>query len=203
MEKPILFNTEMVQAILAGRKTETRRIVPVDKWGTLVRRRPYQIGDILWVRETWDFLPCIVCSQDSECCKIAPYQPDKMETADGLTDGCFLYRADEEDPLAWRPVKWQPAIHMPKQAARIFLEVTKISRERLWDISETGATAEGCYTGWKPTETSTPAASARQAFMWVWQIVTRKGPVRQSWAANPWVWVIRFKRVIKPDGWPG
>lgn len=216
MLKPILFNTEMVRAIQEGRKTATRRIVkPNTSWGLellggqdtrltsddveLICDPPCAVGDVLWVREAWAFWPCVVCHSECECCEIAPDPPDKMETADGLTDGCFLYRADGDMPDGY---KWSPSIHMPKQAARIFLRVTEVFPERLWEIDEAGAIAEGLYKGWKQTEEMTPAGSARQAFMWLWQHLTRKGPVVQSWAANPWVWVIRFERCERPEGWP-
>jgi hypothetical protein len=235
MQKPILFNTEMVNAIQDGRKTVTRRVIRWERDQVIkvaqargklfahfaadeqipeqimtwymdrVLPRPYEVGDVLWVRETWDFLPCIVCRPNSECCEIAPDAPDQMETADGLTDGCFLYKAiDGDDPLAWEDVhKWRPAIHMPRQAARIFLRVTGVAAERLCDIDEAGANAEGLYKGWQLNGRGTMAVSARQAFMWLWQSLTRKGPIKHNWALNPWVWVIRFECCERPEGWPG
>lgn len=227
MMKPILFNTEMVQAIQDGRKTATRRVIrwdrndvikvasargkvfgyiPEDKpipellltWYIIsVLPRPFKVGDVLWIRETWDFLPCITCMERDCTLKPAVY-----EDAEAITEGCWLYRADGDNLVGWGGHKWRPSIHMPKQAARIFLRVTEVFLERLQKIDEAGAIAEGLYAGWRQTESSTPARTARQAFMWIWQWITRKGPVEQSWAADPWVWVIRFERIEKPAGWP-
>lgn len=237
--RPILFNTEMVQAILEGRKTATRRLIRRDRndvikmacakgknFGPFPENEPLpeqlmtwymrnyakrlcEVGDVLWVREAWDFIPCVTCGLP---CASNPKEigmtqfcirPDQMETADGLTDGCFLYRAEGETPVFSTGHRWRPSIHMPKAAARIFLRVTEVFPERLWEIDEAGAIAEGLYKGWKQTEKTTPAGSARQAFMWLWQHLTRKGPAVQSWAANPWVWVIRFERCERPDEWIG
>lgn len=215
--KPILFNAEMIKAILAGRKTETRRLIQSGNHKVLggqdyfngikhvygaetqggVIVAPFQKGDVLWVRETWSFLPCITCDAGNIC----DILPANIETADGLTEGCFLYRADGDNPVFWGGQNWRPSIHMPKKAARIFLRVEDVRAERLWSIEEADAKAEGVFKGWKPTEASTPAASARQAFMWLWQQCTRKGPEEQDWAANPWVWVIRFRSCEKPQGW--
>ena len=127
--KPILFNSEMVRAIQEGRKTVTRRIRKGDK-------PPFERGDILWVRETWAFWPCITCGEP--CVNSGIYSnpmygkaPETMETADGLTEGCFLYRADGEAPVFPGGHIWQASIHMPKAAARIFLRVTEIVPQRL------------------------------------------------------------------------
>ena len=213
--KPILFNAEMIKAFLAGRKTETRRLIKAGNHKVLggqtyfngvkemyaaatqsggVVVAPFQKGDILWVRETWAFWPCVTCGERNYCAE----KPASMETADGETEGCFLYRADGETPIFRSGQIWRPSIHMPRQAARIFLRVEDVRAERLWSIEEADAKAEGVFKGWKPTGASTPAASARQAFMWLWQQCTRKGPEEQDWAANPWVWVIRFEPCERP-----
>jgi hypothetical protein len=195
--KGILFSTEMVRAIVARKKTETRRVVKRDECGMMLR--PFAEGDVLWVRETWNFQPCITCAfRDSDC----GATPQAMQTDSEIIEGCYLYRADFEDEENTEERRWRPSIHMPRQAARIFLRVTEILPERLWEIDEAGAIAEGLYQGWMQTEKSPPAGSARQAFMWLWQHLTRKEPAVQSWAANPWVWVIRFERCERPDGWP-
>ena len=175
--KPILFNTEMVQAILAGRKTETRRLIRRNKHGYLIK--PYEEGDVLYVRETWDFLPCITCMERDCTLKPAVY-----EDAEAITEGCWLYRADGDNPIGWGGHKWRPSIHMPKQAARIFLKVTGIAAEQLCDIDEAGANAEGLYKGWKLNGRGTMAVSARQAFMWLWQSLTYKGPIENNWALS-------------------
>lgn len=163
--KPILFNTEMVRAILDGRKTVTRRVVKE----TSPQKFPYQPGDILWVRETW-------------C------QPAKH---------IFWYRADS-------PVKnllWRPSIHMPKEAARIFLQVKKIKIERLQDITEEQTLAEGCSgvfygngsnigSGWDLTP--------QNEFTNTWNKTIKKSNLdRYGWNANPFVFVIEFERIEK------
>lgn len=179
--KPILFNTEMVRAILEGRKTETRRVVkfPEGMTGRLPRNAndhlfypcgikypPYKKGEILYVRETW------------------------AEWSAG-----YVYKADgdaSEYPLSFVD-KWRPSIHMPKEAARIFLRVTDVRAERLRDITEADAVKEGLYKGWRLSGRGSLALSARQAFMWLWETITRDGPAYKTWACNPWVWVIEFE----------
>lgn len=191
--KPILFNTEMVRAILDGRKTCTRRIVKpqweecpackyvhneyiYDKLAENVycarcgyplvpeRRAPYQPGDILYVRETW-----------SE-----------------WTDG-YLYKAwNSPFPQAGEsPVmKWHPSIHMPKEAARIWLKVTDVRVERLQDMTDNDAEAEGCFD----------YTSTALGFPDVWDSTIKKSDLDSyGWTANPWVWVIEFERCEKPE----
>ena len=235
MLRPILFNNEMVQAILEGRKTATRRIVkPNTSWGLellggkdtrltsddveLICDPPCAVGDVLWVRETWDFLPCIVCRPNSECCEIYPDPPDQMETADGLADGCFLYKADCDSPLAWEEDghKWRPSIHMPKQAARIFLRVTEVFPERLRESFDEASlpmrelAAEGIliYEDCKRCLQRDRRDGAclicgksdqpRWEFSRLWDSTIRKDRLAaEGWAADPWVWVIRFERVSR------
>lgn len=262
MLRPILFNTEMVKAIQDGRKTATRRVIrwdrndvikvasargkvfghiPEDKpipeqlltwYINSVLPRPYQVGDVLWVRECWDFLPCVICRSESECCEFAPDAPDQMETADGLTDGCFLYKAlDGGAPLAWEDVhKWQPSIHMPKAAARNFLHVTSIfavdlqgSINKVWcpalelqgEGIDVGDDCRSCIeTYGNPaciSESGDPPDDdecgllddPRGEFAEIWDSTIQKDRLAaEGWAANPWVWVIRFERIEKPAGWP-
>lgn len=253
MQKPILFNTEMVDAIQAGRKTATRRVIRWDRNDVIkvasargkvfghipedgpvleqlvtwyinsVLPRPYNVGDVLWVRETWDFLPCIVCRPNSECCEIAPDAPDQMETADGLTDGCFLYKADCDDPLAWEEDghKWRPSIHMPREAARIFLRVTEVFPKRLQESFDEASlpmrelAAEGIliYEDCKRCLQRDRRDGAclicgkydhpRREFSQLWDRTVRKDRLAaEGWAADPWVWVVRFERCERPDGWP-
>lgn len=187
--KPILFNTEMVRAILAGRKTETRRVVkfPEGMTGRLptnandhlfypcgIKYPPYKKGDILYVRETWT---------------TTPNGQDYLYKADSDTDGAFI--RDKRGAL--NCPRWHPSIHMPKEAARIFLRVTDVRAERLRDITEADAVKEGLYKGWRLSGRGSLALSARQAFMWLWETVTRDGPAYKTWACNPWVWVIEFE----------
>ncbi len=222
--KPILFNTEMVRAIQEGRKTATRRVVKSNKRSLV--NKPFQKGDVLWVRETWDFVPCITCRSASEACELFPVKPDQMETADGRTDGCFLYRAlDGEHPLFDAGHHWRPAIHMPKAAARIFLRVTEIYWEKLWEsfrnrpspIRELAAeglpVSETCLKCWRehiyePCVKRGNLLCIEQnrmelRFQRLWDSTVRKDRLAaDGWAADPWVWVIRFERCEKPAGWP-
>ncbi len=167
--KPILFNTEMVRAILDGRKSVTRRVIkpqPPENFDYMVysrtshkylrfgfknsgalwkRKLPYCPGDILYVRETWA-------------------HPSQHEIERGVYKNMYLYKADYPfQPFAWD--RWRPSIHMPKEAARLFLRVTGVRVERLWDITEEQAEKEGFFRGWSLTEHSSIATSARQAFM--------------------------------------
>jgi len=168
----------MVQAILDGKKTQTRRVIKdkditnnfdIDVDGSAYAYinpatgdscpptaiAKYQVGDILWVRETWGFVDCDKCG--GECCTGAP---DNYKGE----DGCFVYRANygttEDDSFPPSMFKWKPSIHMPREAARIFLKVTNVKVERVQDITEEDAIAEGiswldeaCYSnnGWTPT----------------------------------------------------
>ena len=193
--KPILFNTEMVRAILDGRKSCTRRIckdaneytVPdmdfynadrrtyavhnfVDKehmeqLSTAERTCPICTGDILYVRETW---------------KKAP-------------NGYYYYEDWQRNDIA-DVTKWKPSIHMPKEAARIWLKVTDVRVERLQEITEVQAQAEGCNSG-----LLTGACTARGQFEDLWNSTVKKSDIdRYGWDANPYVWVIEFERCEKP-----
>lgn len=183
--KPILFHTDMVRAILEGRKTVTRRVVkpqPVGQPAQMgedscwpgcfasaederIYRPPYQPGDILWVRETWA-------------------HPSKEEIARGTDKNIFLYRADVPSVLyAWD--HWNPSIHMPREAARIFLRVTDVRVERLQELTLKGAEMEGMDLR-GPMFTD---------FVRIWDSTIK--PADRStygWGANPWVWVIQFER---------
>lgn len=197
MEKPILFNTEMVQAIWARRKTVTRRLANrTNNRGMILK--PYEVGDVLWVRETWALRPCIECPYDEDCERD---KPDVLETKDAITEGCWLYRADGENPYYDTDrINWSPSIHMPKAAARIFLRVTEITCENLRDITDAEARAEGL---------GDPAGiyqfgALRGMFADLWDSTVPRGRLdRDGWAANPGVWVIRFEVCEKPEEWPG
>lgn len=183
-ERPILFSAPMVRALLAGTKTQTRRVIKprhlaffnqdaaamLSDWNE--RPLPYgKPGDRLWVRETW-------------------------HDASSSLHSCALYRADGID-LHWD--KWTPSIHMPRRASRITLEITSVRVERLQEISIEDAKAEGA---WGPDDsiaqkvadyfgTDIFSANPRKAFQMLWESIN--GP--DSWAANPWVWAIEFRRV--------
>ena len=191
--KPILFNTKMVRAILDGRKDATRRIVKgfipddavwgytaftpkgyiscrgtfADGYGEKFFKLPCESGDILYVRETW---------------KKAP-------------NGYYYYEDWQRNDIA-DVTKWKPSIHMPKEAARIWLKVTDVRVERLQEITEVQAQAEGCNSG-----LLTGACTARGQFEDLWNSTIKKSDIdRYGWDANPYVWVISFERCEKPEG---
>lgn len=204
-EKPILFNGEMVRAILAGRKTQTRRPAKIITVGGSILRYPtpesveqkhfaianfsdgsfarpqYIPGDLLYVRETWT-------------------QPENI----------IYYRADEAALLP-PGAKWRPSIHMPKWAARIWLRVTRVRVERARDITDEDAIAEGAqrfegllpcsirgtrdkWSMGSPGSHSQCLSTARNAFGNVW--IAIYGP--ESWDRNDWVWVYEFERTEAP-----
>nr|DAG36578.1 MAG TPA: hypothetical protein [Caudoviricetes sp.] len=203
-ELPILFNTEMVRAILAGQKTCTRRLpnkrvreeyFEYDDWANTVggsgikklsekefyeQYSPYQPGDILYVRETW---------------------------GEGYEDGTYIYKAS--DKLANHPMckessklLYHPSIHMPKEAARIWLRVVGVQLERLQDITENGAKAEGAIDNrgfiHSPENEYNRIHTAREHFAEIWNSTIKKSDIdRYGWKDNPWVWVIEFERCDK------
>ena len=242
--KPILFNTEMVRAILEGRKTVTRRVVkpqpegrpvPMTKdscWpgcfaiqGTeKVVRPPYQPGDILWVRETWQAVYETEWSKDKETGenireRIANFDNiSKVEA--GISQECssetmeprmkyFVFKAsdikyaDDNNALVWRP-----SIHMPQEAARIFLRVTGVRVERLQEITEDGAKAEGAEKSYPYTDPETgktvfvldEKGTYCSGFSQVWdRTIKQKDRLSCCWESTPWVWVIDFERISKEE----
>lgn len=229
--KPILFNTEMVQAILEGRKTVTRRIckdgdiftIPDMSFYDPVRRtyavhgyadlenkeqeftaeRPCPIcpGDILYVRETWSFIPCICCNGEYARGMQPCYDFWAVEFDDGesISDGCFVYRADCKTP---ERITWRPSIHMPKEAARLWLKVTDVRVERLQAMKMDDFLNEGVIV--RPEAFNDPENAyyqAQKALMNVWDSTVKKADVCwYSWSADPWVWVIEFEKCKKPEG---
>ncbi|PHJ65032.1 hypothetical protein VF04_04415 [Nostoc linckia z7] len=222
-ERPLLFNGDMVCAILQGSKSETRRLrsldyinkapdnfflealilekpkkdlVTVAKFKNLTTGElvdipcPYgQPGDLLWVRETWRQAP----SDDAVC---------------------FAYKADmsykcspsvpELEKLVAVNGAWKPSIHMPKQAARIWLEILNIRVEKLWDINQISATREGVEKVFRDASYNQPARELykdyhsgafvytrpRTSFQSLWESVNGAN----SWAIDPWIWVVEFKK---------
>ena len=189
--KSIIFSTPMVQAILEGRKSMTRRVIKdkditnnfdIDVDGSAYAYinpatgdscpptaiAKYQVGDILWVRETW--------SRDE--------------------NGEYVYRTNygttEDDSFPPSVFKWKPSIHMPREAARIFLKVTNVRVERLQDITEDEAIKEGAKA-YGPNNCS--GTSARIAFAEIWDKTTTE----HEWRTNPWVWVIEFEKISKEE----
>ena len=222
-EKPILFNTEMVRANLDGRKSCTRRLVKFlpgesPQWtgyikdGLMlyngkneqcIRKAPYQPGDVLYVRETWAWCPCWDCMEDAvqgrcEYGEHRIYHDGKKE------HGCYMYRAsckDNEYPAA---DTWHPSIHMPKDAARIWLKVTEVRVERLQEITEDGAILEGAIDNrgfiHAPDDEYNTIHSAKEHFIDIWNYTIKKLDFdRYGWDANPWVWVIAFEPCEKPS----
>lgn len=174
-EKPILFNTKMVRAILAGRKVVTRRLVkPRCPGGKIIDvRPPYQAGDILYVRETW-----------------RKYHGKYYYKADGCPD----YDNYITNKLPCAP-KWHPSIHMPKEAARIWLKVTDVRAERLQDMTAEDSLKEGVRLSLKGIFNGEMLLSP---FKEVWNCTIKKQDLNlYGWDANPWVWVIEFERIEK------
>lgn len=199
--KPILFNTEMVRVILDGRKSCTRRVVkpqPTARYGAQCIKPPYQLGDILYVRETWERFECWNCEGDER--GNCPKEPRKSVLY--KTCGCYMYRATDEIS---GDAKWHPSIHMPKEAARIWLKVTNVRVERLQEI-----TVDGCHREGINIETSAVTDGetlnrnhdfSLEKFETLWDSTVKKSDLdRYGWNANPYVWVIEFERCEKPEG---
>lgn len=189
--RPILFSTPMVQAILEGRKTQTRRVVKGEHlrgvvldetmYNQMQNRCPYgEVGDVLWVREGFN----------------------GVKDFNGKSSH-YRFKADN-DPLH-NGMRWKPSIHMPFEAARIFLEITDVRVQRLQHITPMDAAEEGiaiasrfgddvntwmCYGD----DTGT-TNSAYYSFLTLWQSING----RDSWYDNPWVWVLTFKRITKEE----
>ena len=235
--KPILFKTEMVRAILDGRKSCTRRIVkPQQLVGLLpdkckngvpeeflkekkfmfkpycdmtdvelistAYKPPYQPGDILYVRETWNYF----------------YALDGNNQIIEET-GRYYYRATDSFPYEeyvdasgkrHSNAPWRPSIHMPKEAARIWLKVTNVRVERLQDITPKDAENEGVGNlfyediGYSEknygTEVDPEYGIAKEQFSWLWDSTIKKSDLdRYGWEANPYVWVIEFEVCDKPE----
>lgn len=248
-ERPILFSGPMVRAILAGRKTQTRRVVrtiegnamrllpcigsrtamylidemgpawcpaggdppepwPADRYAEI---SPYGVaGDRLWVRETWS-----KSALGAYPCPSAWYRADFTKHDDPALDamhdvGCHGNRADCWQCVSERegPFRWRPSIFMPRALSRITLEVTDVRVERLQDITEEDAKAEGVIDGTIPACSDHPALvghvlgqddgkcvlhpTRRRAFEVGWDVINGK---RVPWARNPWVWAVSFRRV--------
>ncbi|HBQ8740443.1 TPA: hypothetical protein OME01_001844 [Klebsiella pneumoniae] len=230
-ERGMIFNGEMVRAILDGRKTQTRRPI---KWKqtrfTEIGERedgsnwPWSedaehacdfwhpcpfgaVGDRIWVRETWG----VASHAFSDDGLMIDWVPDRPATAihempfgNGYYSGYAIYAADgdftwgDDDGYEDGRSCWKPSIHMPRAASRILLEITDVRVERLNAISEEDARAEGIIDGGclncgepEPCGCANPEPDATDAFAYLWQSIYGQ----ENWNANPWVWVIEFKRV--------
>ncbi|WP_312112024.1 hypothetical protein [Pantoea septica] len=234
-ERPIIFNADMVRAVLNGSKTQTRRVIqsaaknmqarghevishraPGDKWygdyvysmrdrsgvwqdftnEQFLAKCPFgAVGDRLWVRETFATL------------EPGSYEP--VTPCDGYAQ-VVRYAASDRLANSDRDVRgfnWRPSIHMPRWASRITLEITGVRVERLQDISHRDACREGLFReeyNWRENEfplddiayRTSPTAKTRfscpkQCFQELWESIYKP----ESWQANPWVWVIEFRRV--------
>lgn len=232
-ERGMIFNGEMVRAILDGRKTQTRRPI---QWKqtrfTEIGERedgsrwPWSedaehacdfwhpcpfgtVGDRIWVRETWG----VVSHELDEDGRIQPWTPDRpakaineMPFGNGYYSGHAIYAADgdftwgDDDGYEDGRSCWKPSIHMPRWASRITLEVTNVGVQRLQSISPNDAAREGLVklpaTGRYCINQGDQyfggaSQDAREVFSWLWESIYGA----DSWKANPWVWVIEFKRV--------
>lgn len=276
MVKPILFNTEMVRAILGGRKTVTRRVVrgawpdwsylgltddaavtAVDRYGEEypkpvdglwaefedadgpvefpMVKTPYHPGDVLWVRETWN--RGYIDSSDAELSNeswFEEYYKRDGSHLDGISG--YVYRADftsaEEYELGTldedsspKPMPWRPSIHMPREAARIFLRVTDVRVERLQDMTEDDVVDEGAepliqcpnehrvYDGsgsligmcWNDDVCSNGCYFISKSYgelfgKIIWDSTIKSADrERYGWEANPFCWVISFERISKDE----
>ena len=221
--KPIIFSTPMVQAILEGRKTMTRRVMKplpmLHKDGTYFYRgcfdlrhhkdvviqdySPYKPGDILWVRETFQ-----ESQKDEKGNCIIVFCPADEDITCGdvgciFGDRKYLYRADEyyEQPYGnnvsiYDNLKWRPSIYMPKEAARIFLQVKDVRGEQVQDISIQDAKAEGVSIldhTMRGGYSDDDSPHYKESFAELWdRINAKKG---YDWEINPFVWVIEFERM--------
>ncbi|HGF0125215.1 TPA: hypothetical protein ACGBT9_004686 [Klebsiella variicola] len=216
-ERGMIFNGEMVRALMSGRKTQTRRPI---KWKqtrfTEIGERedgskwPWSedaehacdfwhpcpfgaVGDRIWVRETWG----VVSHAFSDDGLMIDWVPDRPTTAihempfgNGYYSGYAIYAVDgdftwgDDDGYEDGRSCWKPSIHMPRAASRILLEITNVRVERLRSMSQDDARAEGVIAASGPME-------AGLAFRELWDSIYGE----ESWKANPWVWVIEFKRV--------
>lgn len=232
-ERPILFSAPMVRAILDGRKTQTRRLMyvltnnvrsacfdrrypppialpPPHKVWSLSHWRHAKLGDRLWVREAWqEFWP-------EEITEVRFAKPGRSGSPARLPETMqVIYRADGEMPAhpEYGKARWRSSIHMPRWASRITLEITGIRVERLQDISEADAIAEGILpwgTSGKwwdcPSHTQifgegeniewvrfegARTKDPKEAYRAIWTNIN--GP--ESWNESPWVWVIEFRRI--------
>jgi hypothetical protein len=185
---PILFNDAMVRAILAGRKTQTRRLNGCEKW---------QPGDTLWVREAF----CIENTGDYHGDHDVPTDGRPIQVSDDVECGAYWriphYRATDPDPhiVPYRcdadddRTRWRPSIHMPRWASRISLTITDVRRERLNAISGMDAVREGISPPAHLPHDGADLDYARREFMRLWDSIYCEG----AWAGNPLVWVVSFK----------
>lgn len=195
--KPILFNTDMVRAILDGRKTVTRRVVKRPYvWNRT--KRLYNPGDVLYVRETF-------CTENGKYYFRGDFEKDYLDPCETLSGAypasCTYHPGCDGCMRGEQRILWHPSIHMPREAARIFLRVTGVRVERLQDITDEQAKAEGA--NWKDGKNvgleEKMRRSAIDRFAEIWNSTIKPADLgRYGWIANPWIWVIEFERCEKP-----
>ncbi len=207
--KPILMKTEMVRAILDGRKTVTRRVVKFKEnrnpnWTGYIpdgavlygsnnipaAKSPYSPGDVFYVRETWQYG--------------APKDGNENYTEDFR----YYYAADGDPFMTWTDgdgtehdhMIWRPSIHMPREAARVFLRVKNVRVERLQEISHEGVLAEGISECQGRLKYGDECSCAEIKFSDLWDSTIKPADrERYGWAANPFCWVISFERISKDE----
>lgn len=187
--KPVLFNTEMVRAILDGRKSCTRRLVKF-----LAKKNP------LWTGYIKDGL-MLYNGRNEPCIRKAPYQPGDIlyvrETWKQAPNGYYYYEDWQRNNIA-DVTKWKPSIHMPREAARIWLKVTDVRVERLQEITMNGIRSEGLSS---MAVHAGDMEIALKEWELLWNSTINKSDLdRYGWDASPWVWVIEFERCEKPEG---
>jgi hypothetical protein len=221
--KPILFSTPMVQALLAGNKTQTRRVIKPQPVGvpryaelrrhwyddnpenslaafndvTPMSRQPYRSRDILYVRETWQRRKCDSDNDDIVC----PAGDNYLCALSGV--GCifngkkYLYRADPEtNNYDFDEFLWRPSIFMPKSAARLFLRVKEVRAERVQEITDLDCIAEGIVPI-LPEPIEETYKRLKPSYAKLWDSLNAKSGY--SWESNPWVWVYTFERVTPEE----
>lgn len=187
-ERPIIFSAEMVRAILENRKTQTRRLAKNEAQILNVRIAndakvifnscPYgRVGDRLWVRETFfDHNSMLNYDQNAERnVKFVEYRATEWD------------RENQEYAGGWTP-----STYMPRWASRITLEIVAVRGERLWEISNDGAVAEGILNLNRLSNAAVCMPEPRELFEHSWDVINGK---KAPWGSNPWVWVVEFKRV--------
>jgi hypothetical protein len=226
-ERPILFSAPMVRAILEPRKTQTRRVVKFPEWvgdqnkaAYHLNREPFvasfkdgrawrkfgcpygQPGDRLWVRETFAYADTLALGYPLEDPCYVAYRADKAVRFQ--THGDESLQVSDTAAWNWDSLKWRPSIHMPRWASRINLEVTGVRVERLQDINDADAVAEGISPAggfmatsghWQNYGADGPSFdSPFESYRSLWESINGA----ESWKANPWVWVVEFRRVTEP-----
>lgn len=193
-ERPIIFSAPMVRAILSGTKTQTRRVLKNQRAYDLDKTPFGQPGDRIYVRETWNWFD----PQEIPANRAGQRAPFTGQQGEREIPWVAAYAADGPLPYPGYGGKehWRPSIHMPRWASRITLEITDVRVERLRDISEADAVAEGILrtpnsNTWMTDDRRYVSSNPVWVYSYIWEQINGFG----SWVANPWVWVIEFERI--------